>query len=162
MIWFWYFGQNIDCMHFSSHWHRCFLEHKYAVYSQFHTSGLYSTLEKISWKRILKMLPCCYFFKTTKSSVDCANFPFPRRTSAMVWIHHGCLPSNCQVISDYWLGRQGGTAEPRWWAGAAAQEGGSWAGPPLLSLLCAGASSCSTEPAVLPFSLVYISLFLEG
>lgn len=45
----------------------------------------------------------------------CQIPPPPRRISAVVWTHLGRSLSNCQVVLDYWLGRQR-HAEPCWLA----------------------------------------------
>lgn len=89
-----------------------------------HKSTVFSMLEKISW-RMLNTLLCCYFFKTTKSSVDCW-FPLsPHRASTMVWTHYRHSLSNCQIILDYGLGRQWSTGWALNGKQRAAQEGGS-------------------------------------
>lgn len=84
----------------------------------------FSTLEKIFW-RMWNTLLCCYFFKTTKPSVDCW-FPLPpHRASTMVWTHYRHSLSNCQIILDYGLARQWGTGWALNGKQRAAQEGSS-------------------------------------
>lgn len=123
--------------------------------------SLYSTVEKVSWKRILKTLPCCYFFKTMKSSIDCAHFPIPLQDicsglhlsetlTKQLSSRIGLLTWEVvrRVLSPCWQAESCCS-----WGRLADQE------CLCFLLLCFRTWSCSMKPVISSLYFMYISLF---